>query len=437
MEWYLAFTFLVGLVLASMALGIPVAFAFLLTNMIGAYMFMGGTLGLNQVVANAGDSIATFILAPLPLFVLMGELFFHSGLAARVFDSLDLLFGRVQGRLSYLTIAGGTVFAALSGSSLANTAMLGSMMTPEMNRRGYKPHMAVGPIMAAGGLGMIIPPSTLAVLFGSIAEIDIGALLIAGLLPGLGLAAMYAVVVALHLWADPTAAPAYEGSDVSVREALVSIAVNVLPMSFVVFCVVGLILLGVATPTEAAAFGVLSVAILCLIFRVPLIGSLRKALLATVRVSAAMGFIIMGSAIFSQLLAFSGATAGLAAWTTDLQAPHYVILFAMLAVLLLLGMFMEQVSIMMLTVPVFMPVVVLFGYDTVWFGMLFLLVLEIGLVTPPLGLGLFVMLSVSPAKLTLMDVSRAALPYVACAMLMVAIIYAFPGVALYLPSLIR
>lgn len=435
MEWYLSFGALTGLVLSMMALGLPVAFAFLLTNLVGAFIFMGGSIGLAQVVANAGDSIATFILAPLPLFVLMGELFFHSGLAGRVFDSLDLLFGRVRGRLSYLTIAGGTIFATLSGSSLANTAMLGSLMAPEMHRRGYKQHIATGPILAAGGLGMIIPPSTLAVLLGSLAGIDIGALLIAGLIPGLLLAIMYAMVIAIQVHVDPSAAPAYDSEPVPVRVALASLAVNVLPMSLVVFAVVGLILLGIATPSEASAFGVVSVFILCLLFRIPIVPCLRKALVSTIKVSAAMGFIIMGSAIFSQLLAFSGASAGLVSWAGGVDAPAYVILFTILLVLLLLGMFMEQVSIMMLTVPVFMPVVGLLGYDMVWFGLLFLLVLEIGLVTPPLGLGIYVMLSVSPVKTSLLEVSVAAIPYVSCAVLMVILIYFFPEIALYLPRM--
>ncbi|MGD9925680.1 MAG: TRAP transporter large permease subunit [Pseudorhodoplanes sp.] len=437
MSWYWAFSLLLGLVLALMALGVPVAFAFLLTNLVGVLLFMGGLSGVTQLVANSADSVASFHLVPLPLFVLMGEVFFHSGLAVRVFDSLDMLFGRVRGRLSYLTVAGGTVFATLSGSSLANGALLGSLMAPEMIRRGYKRYMAFGPILGTGGLAMIIPPSTLAVLLGSLAGINIGALLVAGILPGLLLALFYAVLIFIQVRLDPDAAPAYDTERVSWSVAIRSFVVNVLPMGIVIFCVAGLILLGVATPTEAAAFGVLGVIALCLLFRVPLIQTMQRSLLGTVKVSTGILLIVMGSAIFSQLLAFSGASAGLIKWATSFDVAPFVILLSMFVVLLFLGMFMEQISIMMLTVPVFFPLAGSLGYDLVWFGLIVLLGLEIGLATPPLGLLLFVLHGVAPKGTKLEDVSWAAVPYIGCALLLVALIMIFPPIALYLTQFVR
>lgn len=183
MEWYYVILIMVGSIAALMMLGVPVAFAFLGVNIVGSFLFMGGVNGLNLVVANAASRVTVFTLAPIPLFMLMGELFFRTGLALKVFDTFDLLLGRLPGRLAYLTVGGGTFFSALTGSSLANTAMLGTLMLPEMQRRGYKRHMAMGPIMGTGGLAMIIPPSGLAVLLGSIANVDVGALLVAGFLP--------------------------------------------------------------------------------------------------------------------------------------------------------------------------------------------------------------------------------------------------------------
>ena len=180
MEWYEAAGLLLACVLAMMAIGLPVAYSFLVANLVGVYVFMGGTVGIEQMVANTADSISSFLLVAVPLFVLMGNIFFHTGIGKEVFDALDSLFGRVPGRLSYATVAGGTLFAALSGSQMANTAMMGSLMIPEMQGRGYKVHLALGPVMGSGGLAVLIPPSALGVLLGSLAGLDVAALLMAG-----------------------------------------------------------------------------------------------------------------------------------------------------------------------------------------------------------------------------------------------------------------
>ena len=173
MEWYWSGLLLVATICVLMALAVPVAFAFFSASIIGVLVFIGGDVGMRQLVTSSSASITTFALVPIPLFLLMGELFFHTGVATSVFDAFDKLFGRMRGRLAYATVAGGTVFAALSGSSMANTALMGASMTPEMNRRGYKPHMSLGPILGTGGLAIIIPPSALAVLLGSLAKVDI------------------------------------------------------------------------------------------------------------------------------------------------------------------------------------------------------------------------------------------------------------------------
>ena len=284
---------------------------------------------------------------------------------------------------------------------------------------------------------MIIPPSTLAVLLGSLAGIDIGALLVAGIIPGLVLAAMYVALILVRVTLDPSAAPSYDAPRVPLRRALMQCAINVLPMGLVVFCVVGLILLGIATPSEAAAFGVLGVMVLCLLFRAPLWRALRESLMGTMRISAGVLLIVIGSTTFSQILAFSGASAGLIQWATHFDLPPFAILLAMFGVLLVLGMFMEQISIMLLTVPVFMPLAHTLGYDLVWFGLIMLLGLEIGLATPPFGLLLFVMHGAAPKGTTLLEVAYAALPFVCCALLLVALVMAFPGLALFLPSLMH
>ncbi|KPQ20652.1 MAG: TRAP transporter, DctM subunit, partial [Rhodobacteraceae bacterium HLUCCA24] len=307
MEWYFAMLILVGSIAGFIVIGMPVALAFLTANIIGTLIFMPNILGMLQIVENSTDLVTKFTLAPVPLFILMGGLFFHTGLAKIVFDALDRLLGAIPGRLSFLAVGGGTVFAALTGSSLANAAMLGSLLIPEMERRRYKPHMAIGPILGVGGLAIIIPPSAIAVLLAGIANVDVGKLLIAGLAPGLVLAGLFACVIAIQLWRDPDAAPRYDMPPVPLSTKLRLLFVDTMPIFIIIAMVIGLIVFGIATPTESAAFGVLGVLIAAALFRRLSFGALAQALRGTVLVGGMVFFIVMGSAVFSQLLAFSGA----------------------------------------------------------------------------------------------------------------------------------
>lgn len=433
-EWYETFALMVGAVLLLMAIGMPVAFAFFAVNILGVWLFMGGMMGVDQFMTNATASITNFSLVPVPLFLLMGELFFNTGLAKRVFDALDKVLGGIHGRLSYLTVGGGTLFATLSGSSMANTAMLGASLTPDMMRRGYKKHMIIGPIIATGGLAMIIPPSTLAVLLGSLGRIDVGALLIAGLIPGLILAGFYIITIRLQIARDPDAAPGYDAKRAPIGDIMRSMLFDVAPMGLVIFAVVGMILLGWATPTESAAFGAGSVVILAIAKRCLTLDAIVRSFRGTLLVSGMMLLIILGSTTFSQILAFSGASAGMIRWATQLDLDPIWILVAMFGVLLVLGMFMDQLSIMMLTLPIFVPLLGEFNFDPVWFGVIMLIALEMSLITPPFGLLLYVMVGVGPPGTSIGEVVRAALPYLTCTLLVVVLLVIFPQLALWLPE---
>jgi tripartite ATP-independent transporter DctM subunit len=435
MEWYWVVAVMIGMLLALMAAGIPIAFGFFATNIIGTYLFMGGHVGIIQMISNMAVSVSSFALVPVPLFLLMGSLFFRSGLASRVLDALDMCFGAIPGRLSYVTVTSGTIFAALSGSSMANTGMMGTLMVPEMIRRGYKKHMALGPILGSGGLAVIIPPSGLAVLLGSLAQIDIGALLIAGAVPGVLLALMYFVLIFLQVKIDPKAAPQYDVEAVPFLAKLRAVAINVVPMGFIILLVIGSILGGVATPTESAALGAVGVLVLMVCYRVVRWETILKSLDDAFRVTAMSFLLIMASTNFSQIMAFSGASSGLVGWATGYDLSPTALLLIMIGLLLLLGMFMDQLSMMLLTLPVFLPLAGSLGFDMIWFGIIMLLALEIGFTTPPFGLLLFVMTGVAPKGTTLVEVSAAALPYIACTLLLVALIIVFPQIALYLPSL--
>ena len=216
-----------------------VALAFLAANIIGAWVFMGGDRGVVALLNNGWGALTIFALVPIPLFLLMGEIFFQTGLGSRMFSAIDKLLGRLPGRLSYVTVLGGTGFSTLSGSSMGSTALLGSLMVPEMNRRGYKSHMSIGPILGTGGLAIIIPPSALAVLLATLAKIDVGALLIAGVIPGLILAGFYVATIYIQTRIDPEAAPAYDVEPMTAGEKIGILMRDVVPMIGLMVAIVG------------------------------------------------------------------------------------------------------------------------------------------------------------------------------------------------------
>ncbi len=437
MEWYAAGALLIGSIVVMMAFGVPVALAFMTTNIIGTLVFIGGVSGLTQVVDNSTALITSFQLAPVPLFILMGALFFYSGLAIRVFDALDKLFGRLPGRLCFLTVAGGATFSTMTGSSMANTAMLGSLMVPEMQRRGYNWRMSLGPILGTGGLAMIIPPSNLAVLLASVAAIDVGRLLVSGVIPGFLLAVLYGGMILSQVLLDPSSAPSYDIAPTPWREKIRAVCINILPMSIVVFMVIGFIILGIATPSESAAFGVLGVLILAAIFRLLTWEAIRRSFESTIKVGGMVFFIIISSSVFSQLIAYSGASSGLLKWATSFDVSVGIMLLIMLLVLILLGMFMDPVSMILISVPIFMPLVAAMKIDPVWFGLFVLLALEMSQTTPPFGLLLYIMLGVAPKGTTLFQVAVAAFPFLVCDAILLILLFQFPKIALYLPSLMQ
>lgn len=437
MDWYSALALLLGFIVVFMLIGMPIAFAFLSANLIGAWIFMGGPNGVIQVLNNGFGALSSFSLVPIPLFLLMGELFFRTGLGMRMFNAVDVLMGKVPGRLSYVTVVGGTGFATVSGSSMGSTALLGSVLVPEMVRRGYKRHMAIGPIMGTGGLAIIIPPSALAVLLATLAKIDVGALLVAGIVPGFILAGLYILMIWFQTRIDPEAAPSYDVPSISLSQKLKIFLTDVVPMVGVMTVVVIMLLAGWATPSESAAFGALGVVLLGFVYRCMNVKAFIESVVGALRVTLMAFLIVLGSATFSQLLAFSGASSGLITWATSFDLTPIMMLLAIFAVLLVLGTFMEQISIMMITVPFFFPLAQSLGFDPIWFGIIVLLSLEISFTTPPFGLLLFVMKGVAPPGTSMGDIYRAAIPYILCSMGLVALLIVFPELVTALPGLLR
>jgi tripartite ATP-independent transporter DctM subunit len=274
------------------------------------------------------------------------------------------------------------------------------------------------------------------VLLGSLAQIDVGALLIAGFIPGLLLAAFYITLITVQAAIDPTAAPQYEAPRASLREKVRAVAINVVPMGVIVFLVVGTIILGIASPTESAALGCMGVLGLLIAYRRFSWETVWKSLDDAMKVTGMTLLIIAASTTFAQALAYSGASKGMIDWFLSFNLTPIGILFVMLGVILLLGMFMDQLSMMLITLPIFIPIARQLGFDMIWFGLLLLLSYEVGFTTPPFGLLLFIMLGIAPPGTTLKTVALAALPYIGCTVALIILIIFVPQIATFLPRLL-
>jgi tripartite ATP-independent transporter DctM subunit len=435
MEWYWVAAILFGLSVGLMMLGIPVAIAFFASNVVAAWLFMGGAPGIMQIINNGFGAMTAFPLVPIPMFLLMGELFFHTGLAGRCFNAADKLLGNVPARLSFVTLIGGTAFAGPAGSSMGSCALLGSLMVPEMARRGYSKYLSIGPIMGIGGLAVIIPPSALTVLLATLGRTDVGDLLIAGVIPGFLLALMYGVLIYGWTVFDPKAAPQDRAPAVSRREKLKLIFVDVIPMVAIIVFSVLVMIVGWCTPTEAAALGAVSVIVLAACYREMTLKAFLKSLDGALRVTVMAFLIIFGSATFAQVLAFTGASSGLMNWGLGFKLEPLGMLLVMIGILFFLGCFMDQLSMMLLTAPIFFPLAKTLGFDLTWFGLIMLLALEVGYTTPPFGLLLFVMKGVAPPGTTMRDIYLAGMPFIGCLLVLIALIIAFPPLATWLPNI--
>ena len=436
MEWYFILAILIGGLVVFMLLGLPVVFAFFTVNIVGAFFFMGGMEGIIQLVKSSVYSVQSFTLLPIPLFILMGEIMFHTGIASRAIDAIDKLIAKVPGRLSLVAIVGGTIFSSLSGSTIANTAILGSTLLPDMYKRGYSPSISIGPIVATGGIAMLIPPSALAVLLGSIAQIPIGDLLVASIIPALILAFMFFAYVIIRCKINPEIAPNYDIAELSFADRVLPFFKYVLPLMGIFVVVVGSIIGGIATPTESAALGALATLIAATAYKKLSWSNFTVSINQTLRFTVMTLFIICGSITFSQILAFSEATAGLSSLVVDSDLRPIAVLFGMLLILMFLGCFMDQVSMMMITIPIFMPLVEQLGFNVIWFGVLMLLVLEISLATPPFGLLLFVVKGAAPDDTTMEQIIFSVLPFIGLALILAVLLILIPEITLILPNLI-
>lgn len=426
MEWYWVITYVVGSLLFLMMLGLPVAFSFLAVNLVGAYILFGGMSGVEQLVVNIVDSLSTFTLVPVALFMIMGEAMFQSKIAIDLMDTIDKWFGKLKGRLAFMAVGGGVLFSTLTGNSMGSIALLGSSLVPEMEKRGYKKPMSLGPILGSAGLAIMIPPSSLAVVHGVVAELSIGKILVAIILPGLLMAVLYTAYILIRCTIEPEVAPSFDVPPVPLTEKLTATAINIVPLGVIIFSVVGVIFLGIATPSEAAATGAVGTLLLAAAKRRLSWDAFSRTMFGSANISVMLLFIVSGAVAFTQILAFTGATEGMVQTIINLPLGPGPVVLVTIATVIFLGMFMGPLPIMLVTLPIFVPVVIQFGFDPIWFAAMYLVAIETGSTSPPLGGALFVMKAVAPKGTTMNDIYRAATPFIVCDILAIVILYMFP-----------
>jgi tripartite ATP-independent transporter DctM subunit len=435
MDWVTAAIVIFSLLSILFLIGVPVAFSFLFVNMVFAFVFWGVD-GFPQMILSIHRSISLFSLVPLPLFILMGQVIFLSEISRNMMDAMDKWVGRLPGRLSLMAVAGGVLFATLSGSSMASTAMLGQTLLPEMEKKGYKAQMTLGPIMGSGCLAGMMPLSALAIVLATLAQISVGDFLLTIVGPGLLMAAIYAVYIIVRATLQPHLAPPYAVEKVPLGRKLFLALKYIAPPSLIIISVIGIIMSGVATPTEAAAVGSLVCFILAFIYKGIRPDILKKAVLSTLKITVMMFMILSGATGFSEILAYTGATTNLVEMVTHLDLSPMGVLIAMQIILIVLGTFLESLAIMMITIPIYLPIIKTLGFDPYWFCAIFLINMELATISPPYGLVLFTMKGVAPNH-TMNDIFRASIPFNILDILALVLVMVFPAIALWLPQLLK
>ena len=435
MDWWIVLIILLGGFVAIMATGLPVAFCFGILNTAAILLFFhGGIDALNVIATGAYDSVSSFVFVAVPLFLLMGSVLTHTGVASLTISAIDIWIGRVPGRLGVVAEAAGVIFGAASGSSMASTATIGQVLIPEMLKRGYAPWLAMGSVACTGGIDMLIPPSALMVIFAGIASMPVGPLLIAGIIPGILIAVFLCIFIIIAAKLKPEIAPPMEERVITFRDRVASLK-YILPVAVLILAVMGAIFFGVATPSESAALGAFASFVIAAAFGRLTLESIRKALFSTVSVTGMTLLIITTSKVFSQILAYTGITTGLVNATTALTVGPLTVLFAMVMVVLFLGCFIDQVSIMLITIPIFLPIANAMHMNILWWAIIMNVNLGLSLITPPFGMNLFVVRAVTPGNPDLMEVYRAVLPFIVIEFLGMTMMILFPGLVTWLPGL--
>jgi len=425
--WAVATLVIFGMVFLFLFIGMPVAGGLGIAAIIGGIIFLGKFGIAAYVPWEVGDS---FVLTAIPLFIFMGEVLLRSGLSIRLYDGAAAVLGRLPGGLLHANIGSCAIFAAISGSSLATAATIGTVALPELEKRGYENKIACGSLAAGGTLGILIPPSISMIIIGAMTEQSIAKLFIAGVFPGIMLVGLFMSYIVVRVIIQPQLAPRFETIPLKRR------ALNIIrmwPVMVIMLFVLGGIYLGVTTPTEAAAVGAFMAMVFALIYRKLNWLTLKASMLGAVKITAMLLFIIVGAMILSGMLGLLKVPFKMVAWVASLPFPPLAILIGIYIMYLFLGCFLDGLALVVLTVPIVFPIIRELGFDTVWFAVALVILVECCLLTPPVGTNVYVIHGLRPGR-PMSEVILGAMPFFFMMLVGLAIITAFPIIATWLPG---
>jgi tripartite ATP-independent transporter DctM subunit len=415
-----------------LCLGIPIAFSLCSIATIGI-MFTWGPKGLLLLFNSAYAESTSFLLLAIPLFVFMANQLKFSGMGDDLYEMVYRWMGNVRGGLALGTVVICAIFAAMAGISSVATISMGLIALPSMLSRGYKKDLAIGSIAAGGALGILIPPSIIMILYGAMAEVSVGKLFIGGIVPGFLMCLIFMIYIGVRAYFNKDIAPAIEET-FTFKEKIVVLKGVILPVGLV-FMVLGVIYFGVCTPTEASAVGAFG-AMACAFFYKKLTWeNIKQSLWATIKINAMVFWLIIGALAFTHFMAYAEIQDLIKESILSLEYSRWVILIAMQMLFFVLGMFLDPAGIIMLTTPIFVPIIIELGFDPLWFGILFVINMEMAYITPPFGFNLFIMKGIVPPEISMANIYRAIVPFVFLQAICLILVMVFPSLATWLPEL--
>lgn len=413
----------------------PVAYVMTLVGFVGFSLLTSWKGGLNLLSRSMYEAFSSYSLSTIPLFILMGQLAFHSGISRRLYNTAYHFLGHVRGGLAMATVAACSAFGAVCGSSPATAATMATVAIPEMKRYGYADSLAAGSVASGGGLGMIMPPSVVLIVYGVLTEQSIGALFVSGILPAILITVLFIGAIHLQCRRRPDLGPA--GERFSAAQRLRSLA-GLLDTLLIFLLVIGGMFLGWFTPTEAAAIGVLGVLVLAIVKRQLSWASFVASLQETLRSSCMVLFLVAGATVFGKFLAVTRIPFEVASWVSGFELPAFAIMSIIIAIYFVGGCLMDALALIMLTIPIFYPVVQNLGYDPIWFGVIIVLVTQMGVITPPVGINVYVVFGISQRiapGMTLESIFKGIVPFLGAIIAGIALLFLFPQIILWLPGL--
>ena len=426
-----------GIMFASMlmlmALGAPLAWALTICGVGSAYAIYGDG-GLDLLISSTFSAMDNFLLVALPMFIFMGLVLQRSGITDDLFEMIHKLMGRLPGGLGIGTVVICALIAAMAGVSGAATVSLGIIALPAMLSRGYDKRLVTGTIMAGGALGFLIPPSVLMIIYAFLSRDSVGKLFAAGLMPGLMLAGIYIIYILVRCRINPSLGPPAE-EQFTTTEKLKSLRFLIAP-GLLIFTVLGCIIGGITSPSEASALGAFGALLIAALQRRLSWDTLRDVMISTTKLMGMLMWITIAAVFFSKIYVGVGAGMVVGELIEDFDLSPNLVIVSMLVAYFILGMFLDDFAIVFITVPLFVPIVADLGFDTTWFAVLFILSMQSAYLTPPFGYNLFYMRSVAPKEVTIVDIYWSALPFVMLQILGLALVFLFPQIALWLPSLL-